>query len=80
MQAMAKTFSDPRLYEGAQRAARIGQWPLARSGAIHRLPGRLAGWTDARDLKPVPQQTFREWWRSRNGSETGTRSRSGAGS
>jgi L-lactate dehydrogenase complex protein LldF len=71
MQAMAKTFSDRRLYEGAQRAARIGQWPLARSGAIHRLPGRLAGWTDARDLKPVPDQTFRDWWRSRNGSGTG---------
>jgi L-lactate dehydrogenase complex protein LldF len=71
MQAMAKTFSDRRLYEGAQRAARIGQWPLARSGAIHRLPGRLAGWTDARDLKPVPDQTFREWWRLRNGSGTG---------
>ena len=68
MQAMAKTFSDKRLYEGVQRAARIGQWPLARSGTIHRLPGRLAGWTDARDLKPVPDQTFREWWRSRNGS------------
>jgi L-lactate dehydrogenase complex protein LldF len=72
MKAMAKTFSDPRLYEGAQKAARIGQWPLARSGAIHRLPGRLAGWTDARDLKPVPEQTFREWWRSRNGSGIGS--------
>ena len=72
MQAMAKTFSDRRLYEGAQRAARIGQWPLARSGAIHRLPGRLAGWTDARDLKPIPDQTFREWWRLRNGSGAGS--------
>jgi L-lactate dehydrogenase complex protein LldF len=72
MQAMAKTFSDPRLYEVAQKAARIGQWPLARSGAIHRLPGKLAGWTDARDLKPIPEQTFREWWRSRTGSETGS--------
>ena len=72
MQAMAKTFSDRRLYEGAQRAARIGQWPLARSGAIHRLPGRLAGWTDARDLEPVPDQTFREWWRLRNGSGAGS--------
>jgi L-lactate dehydrogenase complex protein LldF len=72
MQAMAKTFSDPRLYEVAQKAARIGQWPLARSGAIHRLPGKLAGWTDARDLKPVPEQTFREWWRSRTGLEAGS--------
>jgi L-lactate dehydrogenase complex protein LldF len=76
MKAMAKTFSDRRLYEGAQRAARIGQWPLARGGAIHRLPGRLAGWTEARELKPVPEQTFREWWRSRNGPAKG----SGAGS
>ncbi len=68
MRAMAKIFSDRRLYEGAQKAARVGQWPLARGGAIHRLPGRLAGWTQARDLEPVPEQTFREWWKSRNGS------------
>jgi L-lactate dehydrogenase complex protein LldF len=64
MRAMAKTFSDRKLYEGAQKAARIGQWPLARSGTIHRLPGKLAGWTEARDLRPLPQQTFREWWKS----------------
>jgi L-lactate dehydrogenase complex protein LldF len=68
MRAMARTFSDRRLYEVAQKAARIGQWPLARNGAIHRLPGKLAGWTEARDLKPVPEQTFRDWWKSRNRS------------
>jgi L-lactate dehydrogenase complex protein LldF len=68
MRAMARTFSERRLYEAAQKAARIGQWPLARNGAIHRLPGKLAGWTEARDLKPVPEQTFRDWWKSRNGS------------
>jgi L-lactate dehydrogenase complex protein LldF len=67
MRAMAKTFSDRRLYEGAQKAARIGQWPLARGGTIHRLPGKLAGWTDARDLHPVPKQSFREWWKSERG-------------
>ncbi len=65
MQLMAKTFSDPKLYENAQRLARIGQWPLARDGAIHRLPGELSGWTNTRDVKPVPEQTFREWWRKR---------------
>ena len=68
MRAMARIFSERRLYEAAQKAARIGQWPLARNGAIHRLPGKLAGWTEARDLKPVPEQTFRDWWKSRNGS------------
>jgi L-lactate dehydrogenase complex protein LldF len=65
MQTVAKLFSDPELYEGAQRLARAGQWPFARGGSISRLPGRLAGWTAVRDLKPIPQQAFREWWRNR---------------
>ncbi len=70
MQAAARIFSDRRLYEAAQKAARIGQWPLARGGgAIHRLPGKLAGWTEARDLRTVPEQTFREWWKARRNGE-----------
>jgi L-lactate dehydrogenase complex protein LldF len=67
MRTMARTFSNRRLYESAQKAARVGQWPLARGGAIHRLPGKLAGWTEARDLRPIPKQTFREWWKSERG-------------
>ncbi len=63
MQALAKAFSDPKLYEGAQRLARLGQWPFVRKGSIGRLPGPLAGWTEVRDLKPVPNHSFREWWR-----------------
>ena len=68
MQILARVFSDPELYERAQRLARVGQWPFARGGSIGRLPGRLAGWTAVRDLKPVPQQTFREWWKQNRGS------------
>jgi L-lactate dehydrogenase complex protein LldF len=69
MQLVAKIFSDRERFEGAQRLARVGQWPLARGGAIHRLPGKLAGWTEVRDLKPVPEQSFRQWWRqSRKGA------------
>jgi L-lactate dehydrogenase complex protein LldF len=67
MQAVARVFSDPALYERAQRLARIGQWPFVRGGSIGRLPGRLAGWTAVRDLKPVPEQTFREWWKQDRG-------------
>ena len=67
MQAMAKAFSDPALYENAQRLARVGQWPFARGGKISSLPGRLAGWTAVRDLKPVPRQSFREWWKEERG-------------
>jgi len=68
MQMVARVFSDPQLYERAQRLARVGQWPFARGGSIERLPGRLAGWTAVRDLKPIPQQTFREWWKRNRGS------------
>ena len=68
MQTVARVFSDPQLYERAQRWARVGQWPFVRGSSIGRLPGRLAGWTAVRDLKPVPQQSFREWWRQNRGS------------
>jgi L-lactate dehydrogenase complex protein LldF len=67
MQLVAKIFSDRERFEQAQRLAHIGQWPLARGGAIGRLPGKLAGWTAVRDLKPVPDQTIREWWKSNRG-------------
>ena len=67
MRALAKTFSDPALYENAQRLARVGQWPFARGGEIGSLPGRLAGWTKVRDLKPVPKQSFRGWWKEERG-------------
>jgi L-lactate dehydrogenase complex protein LldF len=63
MRLLANIFSDPRRFEVAQKLAKVGQWPLSRGGEIRRLPGKLAGWTDVRDLKPVPDQTFREWWK-----------------
>ena len=67
MQLLTRVFSDRARFEAAQRLARVGQWPLAREGAIRRLPGKLAGWTMVRDLKPVPDQTFREWWKANRG-------------
>jgi L-lactate dehydrogenase complex protein LldF len=65
MEAIARVFADRRLYEAAQKLGRLGQWPLVRHGKIERLPGPLGGWTAARDLRPVPKQSFREWWRTR---------------
>ena len=41
---------------------------VAPSGALHRLPGKLAGWTEARDVKPIPEQTLREWWKANRGA------------
>ena len=66
MRAMARVFASRRLYEAAQRAGRLSQWPLVRNGTIRRLPGPLSGWTSARDLPAVPAQSFRDWWRERS--------------
>jgi len=64
MRALAWTFAHRRRYERAQRLARLGGRPFARDGVVKRLPG-LRAWTDSRDLRSVPDQTFREWWDER---------------
>lgn len=66
MDAVARVFADRRLYEAAQRSGRLAQLPLVRRGKIARLPGPLSGWTAARDLRPLPKQSFRDWWRQRS--------------
>ena len=66
MQALARVFASRRLYEAAQRAGRAGQGPLVRHGKITRLPGALSVWTSTRDLLPIPEQSFRDWWRGRS--------------
>jgi L-lactate dehydrogenase complex protein LldF len=65
MEAAVRVLASRARYERAQRAARLGQRALVRRGRIERLPGPLGAWTAARDLRPVPDQTFREWWRAR---------------
>ena len=65
MRTMARVFADRRLYEAAQRAGRLAQWPLATHGKIERMPGPLAPWSSMRDLPTVPKQSFRDWWRER---------------
>jgi L-lactate dehydrogenase complex protein LldF len=66
MIALGRVFLSRRRYEAAQRAARVGAWPLSRDGRIERrLPGPLRGWTATRDLRSPPPQTFREWWQER---------------
>ena len=70
MRQLANIFAQPQRYERAQRWARRGQRLVVRDGTINRLPGMLAGWTRARDLSPMPSQTFREWWRQRQPRRT----------
>jgi L-lactate dehydrogenase complex protein LldF len=65
MKLLARVFANRQRYERAQELGRLGQWPLVRRGTITHLPGPLSAWTQMRDLQPVPRQTFREWWKSR---------------
>jgi L-lactate dehydrogenase complex protein LldF len=71
MKMMSRIFLNHRRFEAAQRFARIAQRPLAaKDGWIHWLPGMAGRWTVARDLRPLPAQSFREWWQERDSSPT----------
>ena len=65
MRELAHIFASPKRYEQAQQLARSGQRLFMHRGVIDHLPGMLAGWSTARDLAPVPKQSFRDWWRER---------------
>ncbi len=62
MKMAAHLFQHPRQYAAAQRLARTGQGIFERDGKLVNLPGMAGGWTQFRDLRAFPKQTFREWW------------------
>jgi L-lactate dehydrogenase complex protein LldF len=62
----ALALSRAWLFHAAQRLARIGLRLFTKSdGWIHALPGIGAEWTQTRDLRGLPKQTFHAWWASR---------------
>jgi len=70
MKAMGIIFRSERRFRAAQRLGRMAEAPLVRKdgqgvGWIGWLPGMLGGWTQARDLREMPKETFREWWDKR---------------
>ncbi|HEX4311161.1 MAG TPA: LutB/LldF family L-lactate oxidation iron-sulfur protein [Acidobacteriaceae bacterium] len=65
MKTAAMIFTSRRRFEAAQRLGRIGQWPLVSHGWFRNLPGMLGNWTRVRDLRELPEQTFRAWWKER---------------
>ncbi|MGA8109252.1 MAG: LutB/LldF family L-lactate oxidation iron-sulfur protein [Acidobacteriaceae bacterium] len=69
MKAAAAIFASRTRFEAAQRLGQIGQWPLVSHGWMRNLPGMLGNWTRVRDLRALPKQTFRQWWKQRAGKE-----------
>jgi L-lactate dehydrogenase complex protein LldF len=65
MRAMSTVFLSHRRYEAAQRLAKLGQKIFERKGQLTNLPGLAGAWTEFRDLRPIPRQSFRDWWKTR---------------
>lgn len=59
-------FSRAWLFHAGQKLARAASLPVTKKdGWIHRLPSIGAKWTQTRDLRGLPKQTFHEWWAAR---------------
>jgi L-lactate dehydrogenase complex protein LldF len=66
MRISSLIFSRAWLFTMAQRWGRIGLWFFTRKdGWIHSLPSIGGRWTMTRDLRGLPDQTFRQWWAAR---------------
>ncbi|MGC9224687.1 MAG: LutB/LldF family L-lactate oxidation iron-sulfur protein [Terracidiphilus sp.] len=64
-------FSRAWIFHCAQRMARIGLRVFTRrDGWIHALPSVGAKWTQTRDLRGLPKQTFHEWWEKTGNKRT----------
>jgi L-lactate dehydrogenase complex protein LldF len=81
MRIMSFLFRSERRFRAAQRLGRISDKAIAHNdGAgeqwISWLPGILGGWTQVRDLRAMPTQSFREWWEQRPSDHTPPRIKS----
>ncbi|MGC1783583.1 MAG: LutB/LldF family L-lactate oxidation iron-sulfur protein [Acidobacteriaceae bacterium] len=66
MQVAAAIFMSGNRMALAQHLGRIGQTAVvSKNGFIEHLPLLLDGWTESRDLAPLPKQSFRQWWMER---------------
>ncbi len=65
-------FSRAWLFHTAQFFGRIGiRFFTRKDGWIHSLPSIGGKWTQTRDLRGFPRQTFHEWWAERDLKPTG---------
>ncbi len=69
MRIAAWVFSDSQRFLKAQRFARkVLRRFTRKDGWIRKLPGLGGRWTQTRDLRGIPEQSFREWWETRPGT------------
>jgi L-lactate dehydrogenase complex protein LldF len=74
MRMASLVFSRAWLFHLAQWKARFVLRLFTRKdGWIHSLPGVGAKWTETRDLRGMPKQTFHEWWEKTGIKGLGTR-------
>jgi L-lactate dehydrogenase complex protein LldF len=70
MKAAAFLFADSSRLATAERLGTFAQKPLvSKNGFIEWMPLMLSGWTQTRDLKAMPAQTFRDWWAKERASQ-----------
>ena len=66
MRMASKVFASAGRFRAAQRMARMGLRAFTgKDGWIRSLPAYGARWTMTRDLRGIPEQSFREWWAAR---------------
>jgi L-lactate dehydrogenase complex protein LldF len=78
LKAVATVFRSEGVFRASQKLGRLAELPLAHKdgqgvGWIEWLPGMLGGWTQVRDLRVMPKETFREWFEKRPQSAPGRR-------
>jgi L-lactate dehydrogenase complex protein LldF len=67
MRIANEIFASAWRFRAVQWLARIGlRLFTGKDGWIHSLPSLGARWTMTRDLRGLPDQTFRDWWASRD--------------
>jgi L-lactate dehydrogenase complex protein LldF len=70
MKAASTVFASARRFRTAQWLGRIALRVFTgKDGWIHSLPGLGAKWTQTRDLRGLPDQSFRRWWAARGKGE-----------
>ncbi len=68
MARYARTTVDPSRWSRAKRWTSRLTALVSSRGWIRRLPGPGRGWTESRDLRQPPRESFNEWWRANRGS------------